>query len=196
LLFDVGTLANDSLKWEDMAKPKPATGPSPNRVYYIGIAITLAAMFYLIADSLTERIVNQGDQAVAFSVTTDRGKTIALDNYPGKVLVLNFWASWCKPCVDEMPSLNEFARRMEKEGVTVLGISVDHDAEKYKKFLKDANIAFETHRDEKALIPASYGTYKYPETYIIDKSGKVVEKIIGEEFWLNPNVLTRIRRLL
>ena len=165
---------------------KAGSTSSPSRVYVVGIVITMAALFYILADTLTEKWVHQGDQA----------KAISLKDYPGKVLVLNFWASWCKPCVDEMPSLNEFAKRMEKEGVTVLGISVDHDEAKYKKFLKDANIAFQTYRDDKANIPASYGTFKYPETYIIDKQGKVVEKIIGEEFWLNPNVISRIRRLL
>ncbi len=173
-----------------------AQAKSSSRVYLVGIAITLAALFYILADTLSERIVNQGDKATGFSVKTDQGKDISLSQFPGKVLVLNFWASWCKPCVDEMPSLNEFAKRMEKEGVTVLGISVDHDEARYRKFLKDANIAFQTYRDEKADIAASYGTYKYPETYIIDKQGKVVEKIIGEEFWLNPNVINRIRRLL
>ncbi|MFN9919912.1 MAG: TlpA family protein disulfide reductase [Acidobacteriota bacterium] len=174
-----------------MARAHPSS-----RLYFVGIAITLAALFYVLADSLTERIVNQGDQATAFQVKTDQGRAISIAEFPGKVLVLNFWASWCKPCVDEMSSLNEFSKRMEKEGVTVLGISVDHDEARYRKFLKDANIAFQTYRDEKADIAASYGTYKYPETYIIDKQGKVVEKIIGEEFWLNPNVVNRIRRLL
>jgi peroxiredoxin len=174
-----------------MAKGKPATN-----VYTIGLTLTLIALTWLIANTLAERVVNQGDNAVAFSVNTDQGKLISLSDFPGKVLVLNFWASWCKPCVDEMPSLNEFARRMQSEGVTVLGISVDHDEARYKKFLKDANISFFTYRDEKADIAAAYGTYKYPETYIIDKQGKVVEKIIGEEFWLNPNVINRIRRLL
>lgn len=181
-----------------MAKAK-AQSPNPStssRIYFIGIAITLAVLFYIMADTLREKIVNQGDQATAFSVTTDRGKTISLTNFPGKLLVLNFWAAWCKPCVDEMPSLNRFAQMMAPEGVTVLGISVDLDETKYKKFLKDANISFETFRDNSALIPASYGTFKYPETYIIDKNGKVVEKIIGEESWLNPNVINRIRRLL
>ncbi len=177
------------------AQPNPQPGQS-SRIYLIGIALTLAALFYILADTLTERIVNQGDMATVFSVTTDQKKTITPKDFPGKVLVLNFWASWCKPCVDEMPSLNEFSKRMAGEGVTVLGISVDHDEAKYKKFLKDANIAFQTFRDEKGDIAASYGTYKYPETYIIDKQGKVVEKIVGEEFWLNPNVISRIRRLL
>jgi len=174
-----------------MAKPN-----SSSRVYVLGIALTLVALFYVLADTLNEKVVNQGDKAVAFSITTDQGKPVALKDFPGKVLVLNFWASWCKPCVEEMPSLNEFARRMQPEGVTVLGISVDHDDARYKKFLKDANISFLTYRDDRADIAAAYGTYKYPETYIIDKQGKVVEKIIGEEFWLSPNVINRIRRLL
>ncbi|MBM4075578.1 MAG: TlpA family protein disulfide reductase, partial [Planctomycetes bacterium] len=126
-----------------------------SRIYVVGIALTLAALFYVLADTLTERIVNQGDSAVAFSIKSDQGREISLKNYPGKVLVLNFWASWCKPCVDEMPSLNEFSKRMAKEGVTVVGISVDHDEAKYKKFLKDANIAFDTYRDEKADISAA-----------------------------------------
>lgn len=190
-------MSRDSIKWFYMAKATTkSTTSSPSRIYFLGIALTMAALFFIMADTLTEKLINQGDQAPAFSVNTDQGKSISLKNYPGKVLVLNFWASWCKPCVDEMPSLNEFSKRMAPEGVTVLGISVDHDEAKYKKFLKDANIAFQTYRDEKANIPASYGTYKYPETYIIDKQGKVVEKIIGEEFWLNPNVIQRIRRLL
>ena len=187
----------DSIKWFYMAKAtSTTTTSSPSRIYLLGIALTMAALFFIMADTLTEKLVKQGDQAPGFSVQTDQGQAISLKNYPGKVLVLNFWASWCKPCVDEMPSLNEFSKRMAPEGVTVLGISVDHDETKYKKFLKDANIAFQTYRDVKADIAASYGTYKYPETYIIDKQGKVVEKIIGEEFWLNPNVIQRIRRHL
>ena len=190
-------MSRDSIKWFYMAKAtSTTTTSSPSRIYLLGIALTMAALFFIMADTLTEKLVNQGDQAPGFSVQTDQGKAISLKNYPGKVLVLNFWASWCKPCVDEMPSLNEFSKRMAAEGVTVLGISVDHDETKYKKFLKDANIAFQTYRDVKADIAASYGTYKYPETYIIDKQGKVVEKIIGEEFWLNPNVIQRIRRHL
>ncbi len=167
-----------------------------NRNYWIGIALSVVAMCYIFADSLSERIVNQGDQATAFTVTANDGKQYSLKDFHGKVLVLNFWASWCKPCVDEMPSLNRFASEMKKNGVTVLGISVDHDEAKYKKFLKAANIGFPVFHDPKAEISSSYGTYKYPETYIIDKSGKVVEKIIGEKMWLDPEVIANVKRYL
>lgn len=167
-----------------------------NRNYWIGIALSIVAMCYIFADSLSEKLVNQGDPAAAFSVTASDGKQYSIQDFHGKVLVLNFWASWCKPCVDEMPSLNRFAAEMKGQGITVLGISVDHDEAKYKKFLKAANIGFPVYRDAKADIPASYGTFKYPETYIIDKSGKVVEKIIGEKMWLDPEVIANVKRYL
>lgn len=167
-----------------------------DRIYVVGIAMSLAAMFYIFADALTERVVNQGDSAASFQVKANDGQTYSVSDFKGKVLVLNFWASWCKPCVDEMPSLNRFAQEMKGQGVTVLGVSVDHDEEKYKKFLKAANIRFPVYRDGKADIPASYGTYKYPETYIIDKNGKVVEKIIGEKMWMDPDVIGNIKRYL
>jgi len=184
------------------AAPAPAASAPPivdrgvDRIYWIGIALSLVAMFYIFADSLSERIVNQGDQATSFAVTASDGKSYSIGDFHGRILVLNFWASWCKPCVDEMPSLNRFAAEMKDKGVTVLGISVDHDEEKYKKFLKAANISFPVYRDAKADIPSSYGTYKYPETYIIDKSGKVVEKIIGEKMWLDPEVIANVKRYL
>lgn len=174
----------------------PAQPQANNRIYLIGIALSIAALFFILADTLTEKLVNQGDQATPFKVTATNGKEISLDNFGGKVLVLNIWASWCKPCVDEMPSLNKFAELMAPEGVVVLGISIDHDPTKFNKFLKAANIKFPNYLDKEAKISSSYGTFKVPETYIIDRSGKVVEKIIGEEVWVNPNVVSRIRKLL
>jgi len=167
-----------------------------NRNYWIGIALSIVALCYIFADSLSERLVKQGDQAAAFSVTASDGKQYSIKDFHGKVLVLNFWAAWCKPCVDEMPSLNRFAAEMKDKGVTVLGISVDHADAKYKKLVKAANITFLAFLDPKADISSSYGTFKYPETYIIDKSGKVVEKIIGEKMWLDPDVIANVKRYL
>lgn len=192
---------------EEMAKVKKSPPPADStavevidrgvsRNYWIGIALSVVAMCYIFADSLSEKLVNQGDQASSFTVTANDGKQYSIKDFHGKVLVLNFWASWCKPCVDEMPSLNRFAAEMKDKGVTVLGISVDHDEAKYKKFLKAANITFPVYHDPKADISSSYGTYKYPETYIIDKSGKVVEKIIGEKMWLDPEVIANVKRYL
>ena len=143
----------------------------------------LVVLIVIIAGTLNERIVKAGDTAPDFSITTDRGKTITATNFGGKVLVLHFWASWCGPCVDEVPSINEFQKKVADSGVVVLGVSVDTNENAYRKFLDKYQVAFQTARDPDANISTSYGTFKYPETYIIDRSGKVVQKVIGEGDW-------------
>jgi peroxiredoxin len=147
------------------------------------IAGLTVALIVIIAGTLNERIVKAGDTAPDFTITTDRGQKITASNFGGKVLVLHFWASWCGPCVEEVPSLNEFQKKVADAGVVVLGISVDTNEAAYRKFLSKYQVAFKTARDPSADIAASYGTFKYPETYIIDHTGKVVQKVIGEGDW-------------
>jgi peroxiredoxin len=161
-----------------------------------GIGLLLGVFVYLIYDSFTEKIVKVGDKAPGFAITTDTGRTISVPDFGGKLLVLNFWATWCPPCVDEMPSLDAFSRQMSSEGVVVLGISVDRDAQVYRNFLSRANISFLTARDPENRINADYGTFKYPETYIIGSDGKVLEKIIGDRRWTDPQMLEMVRSLL
>lgn len=143
----------------------------------------LAALAVVIAGSLNERVVKAGDIAPDFSITTDSGRKITPTDFGGKVLVLHFWASWCAPCVDEAAPLNEFARKVADSGVVVAGISIDTNEKAYRRFIAANHIAFETARDPEANISSSYGTFKVPETYIIDRTGKVVQKIIGEGDW-------------
>jgi len=116
--------------------------------------------------------VNAGDTAPRFSVVTEDGKTITPSNFGGKLLVLNFWASWCAPCVAETPTLNQFQRTFAGKGVVVLGVSMDRNEKQYKDFLARYRISFETSRDPEGDISASYGTFQFPDSYIIDPSGK------------------------
>lgn len=148
----------------------------------------LAALIVIIAGSLNERVVKAGDTAPDFSITTDQGRKITATNFGGKVLVLHFWASWCAPCVEEAQPLNEFQKKVADAGVVVLGISIDTNENAYRRFLTVNKIAFETARDPEANISSSYGTFKVPETYIIDRTGKVVQKFIGEGDWDDKTV--------
>jgi peroxiredoxin len=167
------------------------------RLLQIGIGILFVVLIAVVADTIHERVVGVGDKAPDFKITTDSGRTISRSDFGGQVLVLNFWATWCPPCVEEMPSLDAFQRRLKGSGVVVLGISVDKNEKAYRDFLKKAGVSFETARDAEARISASYGTYKYPETYVIDRKGEVVEKFVGfEQTWTDDNVVNRIKRYL
>ena len=160
------------------------------------ITVLAAVLVYVVSGTLEPRIVNAGDIAPNFTITTDQGRPISRDNFGGKLLVLNFWASWCEPCVEETPSLNTFQREFAKQGVVVLGISIDRNEKLYRQFLNTRHVAFATARDPDANISGSYGTFQIPETYLIDRSGKVVEKVISNQNWMDPDFLTRVRKLL
>jgi peroxiredoxin len=157
------------------------------------LVVLFAAFLFTIRNSFEPRIVGKGDRAPSFAVTTDSGKQITRSNFGGKLLVLNFWATWCPPCIEEMPSLDQFARDMANSGVVVLGVSIDTNEKAYKRFLQQARPAFETSRDAQATIAADYGTFKWPETYVINQEGKVVEKFIGPHDWTDQKVVAAVR---
>jgi len=147
------------------------------------IGVLVAALVFVLYASIHERIIGVGDTAPDFTITADNGRTISVPHFGGRLLVLNFWATWCQPCVQEVPSLDQFSKEMAGSGVVVVGVSVDKDPKAYQAFLSRANVSFLTARDPGANISADYGTFKYPESYIIDANGKVVEKIVGATDW-------------
>src|SRR5262249_61029186 len=114
----------------------------------------------------------------------------------GDVLELKVLASWCAQGVEEVPLLNGFQRQFGPKGVVVLGVSVDVNERQYKRFLESFHITFDTWRDPDAAIASHYGTFEFPETYIIDSSGKVVEKIVSNQNWTDPEVLAHIQKML
>ena len=128
---------------------------------------------------------NAGDTAPDFTITTDSGQTItARDFAGGKLLLLNFWATWCDTCVEEIPDLNQMARDLAPKGLVVLGVSVDKDEQIYRSFLTRSPLAYQTARDPEEKINLKYGTIQYPESYLIDRNGKVIEKFISSQPWV------------
>jgi len=124
------------------------------------------------------------------------GKTEQLSDFKGKVVVLNFWASWCPPCVNETPSMIRLQQYINSRNGVVLGGSIDEDPEAYAKFLKEFGINFPTFRDPSKKISLEYGTSIIPETYVIDRHGKIARKIIGEQRWDSPEMLAYFDALL
>ena len=154
------------------------------------------ALSYVIADVFRNHITEAGDTAPNFIITTDNGRTISRKDFGGKVLVLNFWATWCPPCMKELPSLSEFARQTQGSGIVVLAISVDKNERLYRDVLKRNNVSFLTARDPEANVSAEYGTFKFPETYIINSEGKVVSKLISDQDWTDPDLIASIKKAL
>jgi len=158
------------------------------------LALTLAFVG-VIAYSLRDTSAKEGANAPQFSITTDEGHRISTTSFGGKVLVLNFWATWCAPCVQEIPSLNEFQKEFAKDGVVVVAVSIDKNPQRYRNFLNHFHVAFDTARDPKADISAEYGTFLIPESYII-KDGRVVRKFGNAENWLTDDMKQYVQSLL
>jgi peroxiredoxin len=167
-----------------------------DRILRVAIGVLLGVLVCVIYLSLHERIVQVGDSAPDFSITADNGRTITRADFGGKLLVLNFWATWCAPCIEELPSLDQFQRELANQGVVVLGVSVDKDEKAYKRFLERAKVSFLTARDPDNTINAEYGTFKYPESYIINRDGKVVMKIISATDWTDEKMVSYVKSLL
>jgi cytochrome c biogenesis protein CcmG, thiol:disulfide interchange protein DsbE len=163
----------------------------------LGLALVLGvSLAWVVSGTLNDGIVRVGETAPDFKVTTESGRTITPENFGGKLLVLNFWASWCQPCVQEVPSLEVFSRQFASEGVVVLGVSVDKNEKLYHQFLQQFPVTFQVARDPSWDIAANYGTFQLPETYIIDSSGKVVQKVIAAQNWMNPEFVQSIKKML
>jgi cytochrome c biogenesis protein CcmG, thiol:disulfide interchange protein DsbE len=167
-----------------------------DRVLLGALAVLFLGFTFVIHDLFEQRIVEAGDTAPDFAVTTESGRRLTREDFGGKLLVLNFWATWCPPCIEEMPSLNQFAQKLAPEGVVVLGVSIDKNENSYKRFLQQRRLNFQVARDANADIPTQYGTFKWPETYVINRSGKVVQKHIGPKDWMDPKLVSEIKSLL
>lgn len=135
-----------------------------------------------------------GSNAPEFTVQ-DAQNRITLSQYRGQVVVLNFWATWCAPCIEELPSLVEMQQRMKAKGVIVLAISVDVDENAYRRFVRDHNVNLLTVRDPDQKSPALYGTHLFPETYVLDRNGVMRRKFIGAVDWTEPEIVDFLGKL-
>jgi cytochrome c biogenesis protein CcmG/thiol:disulfide interchange protein DsbE len=133
-----------------------------------------------------------GSPAPQFTVS-DGTVTVNLDSLRGHVVVLNFWATSCVPCVEEVPSLVTLQHRMPQ--VTVVAISNDEDAGIYRKFLADNQVNFLAVRDASFHVPNIYGTIKIPETYVIDQRGILRRKFVSAQNWTSPEILDYLSKL-
>jgi peroxiredoxin len=164
-------------------------------VAFLGIVVAFAMPTY-----------RHGEASIAGSRARDfamevGGKPVHLSDFRGKVVVLNFWGTWCPPCVEETPALNKLQNYLAAHNAMVLGVAADEDQEVYERFLRDHGVVFQTYRDpntkdNRSPIAESYGTSMVPETYIIGRDGKIARKIIGLQEWDSPEMLAYFDSIL
>lgn len=148
----------------------------------------------------------QGEASIAGSQEKDfkldlGGKPARLSDLRGKVVVLNFWGSWCGPCVQEAPSLERLNQYIKSRNAMVLGVAADDDEAAFRAFIQKHGLTFPNYRDPATIdtrspIAASYGTFMVPETYIIDRRGRIARKIVGPQEWDSPQMLAYFDSLL
>lgn len=127
-------------------------------------------------------------------VIRNGAQTVRLSDYRGKTVVLNFWASWCPPCVEEFPYLIDLQRRMPN--IVVLAVSFDTDPNAYRQYLIDNHIAgITTILDLSQQSNHAFDTTRPPETYIIDPHGIIRRKFIGAQDFTSPEIMNYIRNL-
>jgi cytochrome c biogenesis protein CcmG/thiol:disulfide interchange protein DsbE len=134
------------------------------------VAILLAAAF--LAAPLAQA-ADAGQQAPAFALPTAKGDTIALDKLRGKVVYVDFWASWCGPCRRSFPWMNEMQQKYGPRGFTVVAINVDKKRSDAERFLVQNPANFTVVYDEAGSTPAAYGVKGMPSSYLIDARGNV-----------------------
>jgi cytochrome c biogenesis protein CcmG, thiol:disulfide interchange protein DsbE len=133
-----------------------------------------------------------GRVAPDFTVT-DGNRSVHLADYRGRIVILNFWATWCLPCIAELPSLTAMQQQLPQ--VQVLAVSVDVDQQAYRDYLVEHKIGLLTIDDPAHRSADLYGTNRWPETYVIDQRGIIRRKFIGAQDWTSPEVLEYLRRL-
>jgi cytochrome c biogenesis protein CcmG/thiol:disulfide interchange protein DsbE len=180
-----------------LARPDSRGRLSPSQLSSKTAALRLIALVLVLLMSgcySGSRPPRIGTAAPDFTVRDSAG-SVTLSQLKGQVVVLNFWATWCAPCIEEMPSLVQMQQRMKQKGVTVLAVSVDVDQSSYQRFLRDHNVNLLSVRDADQKSNALYGTFKFPETYVIDRGGVVRRKFIGAVDWTEPDVIEYLGKL-
>ena len=155
------------------------TPPSSRIARTIVCAVVLASVFPLAVGCKSSSGPRAGDLAPDFVLPKLDGSVHKLSNHRGKPVLVNLWATWCPPCIAEMPLLDAIVRDYAPRGLVVLGIAGDDDASRVREFVTQRSPAFEVLLDPGGTVGTQYGITGYPETFLVDRDGKLTAKFIG-----------------
>jgi peroxiredoxin len=173
---------------------------SGSRLLILGVgAAILAAVFSIVwMQSAKYEPLAVGKEAPDFALPDLNDKPYRLSDFRGKVVFLNFWATWCKPCREEMPSMEILNKNFEKDGLVILAVSIDRvtTTKDIPPFVKGMNLTFPVLIDSWGKTDKPYKRMGVPETFIIDQQGVIREIVIGPRDWTRLDSLQVLTKLL
>ncbi|HUL00384.1 MAG TPA: TlpA disulfide reductase family protein [Nitrospirota bacterium] len=171
------------------------------QVIFLFILVICAVLFFIGFVALDkksgEKIITSGDTAPEFRLQTLAGHEVRLSDYRGKVVMVHFWATWCPPCIQEMPTLQKLYHHLNNKRFELLAVSVDEGGEKtVTAFMKNQRLDVPVLLDSNRAISGLYGTFRFPETYIVDSRGIVRYKAIGPRDWTTPSNVQLVQSII
>jgi cytochrome c biogenesis protein CcmG, thiol:disulfide interchange protein DsbE len=161
----------------------------------VGCAL-LGAILFVVVLRRGPHPLEVGAKMPEFTLPKADSTDVAVRRGNGHVVVVNFWATWCPPCVMEAPSLEKFAQQVQPLGVRVVGVSVDQSLPDLNKFISSYHLTYPILRDPHQLIASRFGTHLFPETYIFDRDGRLADKVISATDWEDPRMIEFVEALV
>jgi peroxiredoxin len=160
-------------------------------------AVVLLAVFVVSGCAKHEEPAVEGRLAPDFTLKELSGRPVQLSSLKGKVVLLNFWATWCPPCREEVPSLVRLNRAMQGKAFQMLAVSIDEGGQDaVAAFFRKTGAALPALLDTDGAVARRYGTTGVPETFVIDAKGVIVKKVVGAMDWSSPEVLAALEDLV
>lgn len=170
----------------------------------LGVILVLSAVVMVLLqtrDSTFNRsgpsLLDRGKPAPDFSLYDLEGDEVRLSDYRGKVVLLNIWATWCPSCVEEMPSMEKLHQNLQKEGLVIIAVSIDASGlDAVKPFMKEHKLTFPALVDPDGTTRRLYRLTGVPESFVIDREGIIVDRILGPRDWGSAEVIRYFRKLI
>jgi len=165
--------------------------------WLLGAGIVLAALIALLLSADAPAPVGRGAPAPAFELPAlGGGPPVGIEQLRGEIVLLNFWATWCEPCKEEMPAMERLYRAIGGRDFELLAVSVDEDQATVEAFVKQLGITFPVLLDASKQVATTYQTFRYPESLLIGRDGVILERYVGPKDWDADAYRDRIQRLL
>ncbi len=159
----------------------------------ISILMALGAGFWF-ALPKAPGIMHEGDKSASLSLPDLHGVMHSLPK--GEVVLLNFWATWCPPCRQEIPSMVELHKKLSPQGLRIVAVSVDKNYDDLEKFVKEYQMPFQVLHDADSIAARQYGVFRFPETFLIDRQGRIRHQLIGAVEWMSEPMVEVLTQML